>query len=184
MKPNLFIIPGFGESTNDAPYRYLKEKLRGDFHILTYTPKWQYSTANSWINDAKKMLSIIDTSNTIVISFSLGAYIALNTSSIYKFKKNILCSISPFFKEQIHYMPKDAKLFLGKKRMIDFENRTIPSSIKSPSVFLFGSNDWAVGINEAKKLAKKYRASFELIDDASHELTDAYLEKIIFYIKK
>lgn len=183
MKPTVLIIPGFGESINDAPYLSLRSKLNGDFPITRFEPTWGYHTASSWTNELKKKLATIDTKNTIVVSFSFGAYITLLVSSEYKFQKIILCSLSPFFKEQMHNMPKSAQVFFGKKRVADFNTHLLPKSIKCPAIFLFGSDDWPFGISEAKKLAKKYGGVFEIIRDAHHELTDQYLAKIVSYVK-
>ena len=142
-----------------------------------YTPIWKYKTASHWLSDLSGILDSIDVRNTTVISFSLGAYITLIASEIYPFHKVILCSISPFFKEQLSYLPKPAEMFLGKRRFTNFSTHKIPETITCPSVFLFGASDRLVGIDEAKRLAKKYKGIFEVVPNAHHELTNEYLKK-------
>lgn len=183
MKKNLLIIPGFGESTIESPYNEFIKKNKKDFNIVTYNPVWDYYTASRWLHELKEILHTIDTRNTTVVAFSLGAYITLLAAETWFFKKIILCSISPFFKEQLYLMPKPAEKFFGIKRMRDFSTHLIPKNITCSVVFLFGTEDWSVGINEAKKLSQKYKGIFDFVPNAQHELTDEYIRKVSLYIK-
>jgi pimeloyl-ACP methyl ester carboxylesterase len=182
MNHTLLIIPGFGESTDDAPYVELARMYKGS--VVTFNPKWNYRTATDWLRDLELTLEMLDTQNTSVVSFSLGAYIALLAAESYPFRKVILCSISPFFNEQISYMPPPAQKFFGKRRMKDFSLHTIPKRIKCPVVCMFGSDDWPFAINGGKKLSQKYKGTFELIPNTQHELTHEYLKAIIKYCTK
>ncbi len=182
MKPTLLIIPGFGETTDEAPYKELSSKFKEDYLIVPHTPRWNNYTATTWLENLSEFIKTIDVSKTTVVSFSMGAYITLLVSETYNFKKVILCSLAPFFKEQLHLLPKTAERVLGVKRMKDFETYSIPNSLQCPAVFLFGSDDWPVGIEEAKKLAHTYKAKFELISNSHHELTTEYINIISRYI--
>ena len=77
---------------------------------------------------------------------------------------------------------KDCTIIDLSTNMKDFETYSIPSSLQCPAVFLFGSDDWPVGIEEAKKLAHTYKAKFELISNTHHELTTEYINIISRYI--
>jgi len=182
-KNTLLVIPGFGESADKKPYSTIMKKYQNVFEILPYTPIWNYRTASDWLKDLSNVLEKLDTKNTIVFAFSLGAYLTLLQAENYPFKKIILCSLSPFYKEQLHLMPEIAKKYLGKRRITDFASHHIPRTIKSPAVFLFGSDDWIVGIDEAKKMSEEYQVTFELIPNTPHELTDKYLERVYFHIE-
>lgn len=182
MKQNLLIIPGFGESTDEFPYQFLSKKYKKKFNVIMHNPIWKYRTASDWLRGLQGIINSIDVPNTTVVSFSFGAYITLIASEIYPFHKVILCSVSPFFREQLSHLPKPAEVFLGKRRFADFSTHKIPKTIISPSVFLFGSADWSVGIDEAKRLAKVYKGTFEVVPNTYHELTDEYLKKIASYI--
>ena len=82
-------------------------------------------------------------------------------------------------------MPKFAEKFFGERRLADFSTHKIPETITCPSVFLFGASDRLVGIDEAKRLAKKYKGIFEVVPNAHHELTNEYLKKQLhIYINK
>lgn len=185
MKKNLLIIPGFGETTSESPYKEFAKKHVGDYNVITFTPRWDYSVASKWLIELENKLAKIITEDTIVVAFSLGAYITLLAAHKYQFKQVILCSLSPFFKEQLHKLPDSAKAFLGKRRINDFYTYPIPSKVKQSSyIFLFGAKDWVVGIQESKKMAKKYNGTFNLVDDAPHELTEKYLSMINYFLIK
>ncbi len=183
MKKSLLLIPGFGESISDTPYQNLIKAHKQQYSVFTFTPKWNYSVPSDWLAELELMLSKIDTDITTVVSFSLGSYIALLAAQNYKFKKLILCSLSPFYSEQLSEMPDPAKVFFGKRRVNDFAKHKIPKHInKSSVVFLFGSHDWPLAIKEAKKLSKKYHGAFEIVPNTHHELTDEYLQLIHSYL--
>lgn len=184
MKPRLLLIPGFGEPATDAPYPTLRKKLEHKFQVSIHTPRWSYATASMWLRDLEKSLNAFETAHVTVVSFSLGAYITLLASEAHPFKKIILCSLSPFFKEQMPKMPKGARVFFGKRRVLDFSTHSIPKTIKSPAIFLFGSEDWDMGIEEARKLSKKYGGTFDIIEGAHHELTPEYIEKIVTFVER
>ena len=182
MKRTLLLIPGFSESATNAPYVTFTEKFKDEFCVVTHTPNWNNGTASNRLVDLKIILNTLEIKNTTVVSFSLGAYIALIAAETYPFQKVILCSLSPFFDEQLSHMPTAAKKYLGINRVNDFSNHLIPQSITCPSIFLFGSLDWSFGIDEARKLASKYNGIFEIIPDTPHELTEEYLLKISAYV--
>ena len=57
-----------------------------------------------------------------LIWFSFWAMIALRLSQKYKFNKVFLCSLSPYFSEDLFVHPKYYKSVLWIKRWKDFEN--------------------------------------------------------------
>ena len=178
MRKTLLIIPGFKESTVEAPYQELLRRNENEYTIITHTPHWNNKTATDWVQDLKVILSDIDVHNTTVVSFSLGAYITLILAETYAFEKVIVCSLAPFFKEQLPMVPPQAEKVLGVKRMKDFANHLVPQNLACPAVFLFGENEWPIAKEEAKRLAKQYEAEFEIIPKASHELTEEYINTI------
>lgn len=183
MKQTLLIIPGFGESATEGPYRELARIFKGEFNVVPYTPKWNYRTATDWLHDLEQVLEKIDVEHTTVVAFSLGAYLALLTAESHTFKKVIPCSLSPFYAQQLSSMPQAAKKFLGKRRIKDFGSHSIPKVIKCPAVFLFGSDDWSFAIKEAQKLSQQYKGIFQLIDNTQHELTKEYIKVITAHIR-
>ncbi len=174
------IIPGFGESGSDKQYRELKKKIISSFgaKVLNYDPIWDRKTIKNWVADFDEKFKNYDFKILTIIGFSMGAYTALVLSSKHKFKKIILASLSPYFKENLENLPKEAINFMGKNRIKEFSNISIPKEIKSESVFLFGDQDWPIAVSQAKKLSSLYKGKFVSVENTEHELTDDYIKKI------
>ena len=185
MKKTLLLIPGFGENTKEFPYSELissAEKI-GFNKIIEINPLWNYRTATDWYAEILEKLKDIDSENTVAVGFSLGAYVLLQLSEKKKFYKSIICSISPYFKEQILKMPKEAKVFFGKRRVEDFKKHSLPVKNNSKKIFIFGDQDWPYAIEESKLLAKIHTSEFKLVKDSGHELTNNYIKVIIDNLK-
>ncbi len=180
----LLLIPGFGDSTSDEPYQKIIKRYQKQYRVISYNPQWSYRTATDWLEGLDVVLKSVDARQTTIIAFSLGAYLALLASEKCNFKKVILCSISPLYKEQLHLLPPVAKRYLGKRRLTDFNKHSIPKRVLSKPVFMFGADDWSVGISEAKKLARSYQAPFVLVPDTPHVLTDLYLRRLFEELDK
>jgi predicted alpha/beta hydrolase family esterase len=179
-KIQIIIIPGFGESGMDEPYKKLKNEIESSLNknVIFYNPVWNRKTIENWITDFDVKFKDYDLKKMTVIGFSMGAYITLALSNKYEFKKIIVASLSPYFKENIKDLPKEASKFMGKKRMKEFANVSIPKEIKSSSIFLFGEQDWPIAISQAKKMASLYGGKFISIKNTGHELNSDYIQKI------
>ncbi|HRH22520.1 MAG TPA: alpha/beta hydrolase [Candidatus Paceibacterota bacterium] len=180
MTKDVLIIPGFGENETEESYKKLKERILavGDSTVRFYNPKWNRGTTKNWLADFEKTSGIKP--ETIVIGFSMGAYITLLLAEHHNASKIVFASLSPYFKENISLVPDSAKKFFGKKRIEDFLRYSVPENIKTQNpVFLFGELDWDIAIDQAKRLAKKYNGLFEFIGNTPHELTEEYINKIV-----
>ncbi len=180
MMKDVLIIPGFGENETEESYKKLKERIlaASNSTVRFYNPKWNHGTTKNWLADFEKMSEIKP--ETIVIGFSMGAYITLLLAEHYNASKIVLASLSPYFKENINLVPDSAKKFFGKKRIEEFLKHSVPEKIKTQNAtFLFGDLDWEIAIDQAKRLAKKYNGAFEFIENTPHELTEEYIKKIV-----
>lgn len=181
MQQILLIIPGFGENTEEKPYQEISKyaKSVGYTKIVEINPTWNDTTASDWYEEVKKGISQLKTNETTVVAFSFGAYISLILAKDLNFKKVIFCSFSPYFKEHLADIPEVAKEFLGKKRIDDFKNFSLPVKLSSEkNIFLFGEKEWSYAIEQAHKYSKKQKSTFKLIKNAIHELNDEYLKEI------
>lgn len=185
MKKTLLVIPGFGESTKEEQYKKLISLAKKDFDkIIEVNPVWNHRTVTHWYQDVLKSLSGVNPENITAVGFSLGAYILILLSEHMNFNKTLLCSLSPFFKEQLSKMPEGAQDFFGKRRVKDFHKHHLPKKTQSSqTIFLFGTEDWVYAINQSEILAKVFKSEFVRIPGTGHELTDDYIEEIIKKIK-
>lgn len=187
MNKNLIIIPGFGETTRQPSYRQIAIFAREKgFNVLVFNPKWQRRVATDWINEFKQFIKRHAplSRNTVVLGFSFGAYIAINATQNIKFKKLLLCSLSPYFRDDITKLPALAYKILGARRMKDFRKYAFPSVSQEPAVFFVGDKDLSMVVERTKKSYKQWHSpkKLEIVRGAEHVIDKKYLERIKRYI--
>lgn len=173
-KKIIFMIPGFGESTKDQAYSTISKELKLlRYQIVPHQPQWKNNTIKKWLVDFQKILKQYD-SKPAILGFSFGAYIALLAAQNFKFSKMILCSLSPYFKEDIKHLPPIAHKMLGKKRIQDFSNYAFPKDLKIPAVFLVGDQDMELVVKRSIISHRQYRGAkkFILVKGAEHDLNN------------
>lgn len=180
LKKHFYIIPGFGETISDAPYKeiitFLKNKK---YNVIFYQPKWKWNTMDRWLSDFRKIL--YKDSESIALGFSLGANILALSTESYTFKKVIFCSISPYFKNDLKHLPTLASKILGKRRMIAFSKYNFPETSNIPAFFIYGEKEAELIPNGNKihfdmwKGNKKYR----IVKGAEHDISNTEYIKTI-----
>lgn len=182
MKKIIYIIPGFGERVSDTPYPYLSKILKEKGYIVKkYQPKWEYRTINNWVKDFHDFLLKENDCKPIILGFSFGAMIALLEAKNFIFNKLILCSLSPFFKQDLKKISPVALKILGKKRMRDFKQNEFPDDLKTSSIFIFGSLEEEKFDFNIKNIIKKYSGpkNVFVVSEVGHDISNPrYLEKI------
>lgn len=178
----LYIIPGFGESTKDTPYQeIIKDAKKQGFETVTFDPIWKRKTIKNWLEDFNLLIKTKGEKDSIVIGFSFGAYIAVLSSIDHKFKKIILCSLSPYFEDDIKELPPLAHKILGKKRIEDFSKNKFPTKVNTPAIFIVGDKDFPLLIEEVKKNYKRWAGpkKVKILKDVKHNIgDDLYLKTI------
>lgn len=177
MPKTLILIPGFGGTTNGKPYQdiisYAKSKK---YTIIPINPIWKYRTVSHWYEDAQNKIKGISPKDTVLLGFSLGAYIALLLAQHTPFHTTILCSLSPYFKEQLKDTPAIVKQILGKRRIQDFERHSLRRDLVSKkNTILFGDKEWEYAKHEGEKYSHTQKANFISVPDTEHELNQNYL---------
>ena len=90
-----------------------------------------------------------------------------------------MCSVSPYFKEDLKFIPQDSLNFFGKRRVKDFKLHSTPIFNTKTHIY-FGDQDWPMAIEKAKKLAQGSKlVTFSLIKGVGHDISDhLYIEAI------
>ncbi len=183
---SILIIPGFGENVSLRDYREIGRRCKKELpwaNVVFHQPRWAYRTAAKWIQDASQSLEKLGPESTYVLGFSLGAYVGLFLGDRFKILGAALCSLSPFFAEEMAAVPASARKFLGARRVQDFSARRAPTKLTVRPDFFFGNHDWPAGIKVAERLAKRYGGTFRTVADAEHELTPRYIDALVAVIK-
>lgn len=183
-KKYFVIIPGFGETGKEKPYKELAvNATEKGFVVYVIEIQWNFRTLSQWIKQVEEYIERkeIVPKRTILFGFSFGAEISLFVSNKQTFSKVLLASPSPYFSENLQYIPQESKVFFGIRRMIDFKKYLYTSvcNLKSShAILFFGENDWDIGIKTSKKVAKKNEVDFLLVPKSGHELTVEYINEI------
>ncbi|MGB8816173.1 MAG: hypothetical protein WCC74_03030 [Minisyncoccia bacterium] len=182
MKQTIYIIPGFGESLRDAPYldfiEYLKSKK---YNVVFYQPKWKWNTIERWLEDFNKIIDKNYQNDSIILAFSLGAYIAVLSTKYHTFSKLILCSLSPYFSNDINFLPKIAEKILGRRRFTAFRKQDFPNNTKTPAIFLCGSEEKDLFPNGDKKYFDLWKGKKKriIVSNSDHDISNPnYVKEI------
>lgn len=184
----LYIIPGFGESIKDDGYKRISMFAnKNGYKVIPIEVVWKNRTASRWLTQIREVVDLNGHDNATVLGFSFGAYLTILLSQEYKFKKIIVCSLSPYFSDDIKNLPMLAHKILGKRRIENFKQIHFPKNNLTSVVFYIGLEDLDIVINRVKKAYKVWRGNKEIIsiDKVGHEIeNESYLQKIFDKLKK
>jgi len=178
----IIIIPGFGESVENATYPVIKKEIKSlGYNVVFHQPKWKRNTIKKWLSDFKEFLKKFEGIKPIVLGFSFGAYISIISAKDFRFSKIILCSLSPYFKDDIKNLPPIVYKILGQKRINDFKDYELPKNLGIPAIFLVGDKDINIVIQRSVSAYKKYKGNKKIIKikGAEHDLNNKnYIDEI------
>lgn len=187
MKKTLYLIPGFGETSSDPAYvRISRVAKEAGYHVVPFDPTWDRSAATRWVADFSRIVERDGAKNASVIGFSFGAYIAVLAAKKYDFNRLYLCSLSPYFKDDLPHIPDAAWKALGSRRKADFSSHSFPEDIGASAVFFVGEHEIRY---ELQAVEKRYRAwkgekKYIVVPDADHDLESGeYLDSLLSEIK-
>lgn len=160
----VFIIPGFRHKIGQKAYRLLKQRLKNEgFIVAPIAVPWKGSTiadnTEFFLKKYNEKLAKlkISSKNVYFLGFSYGALIAFLAATKISVKGLVLCSLSPFFKEDLpKTLPKNIS-GLEEKRFAEFAKlrvKTLTKKIKAKSVCVL------YGENESKRVIKRSKSTF------------------------
>ncbi len=188
MKKTIFIIPGFRHTPSQKAYKTLASLLKkeGYFPIPVIIP-WQHRTISENTEYFLKEYKKIRRSEKHILGFSYGAMIALIASTKVDVSGLILCSLSPFFKEDV-YQKKSKQTY----QYADFSRLhfgRLAGRIKAKQILML------YGAKEEKSLIKRVNEAYYQIPSShkylmpiqktEHDIGDKrYLQKIQYATKQ
>jgi len=192
MQKIAYIIPGFGES-----YKLKKGYNRiADFFIeygikpIHVQINWHDKKPYQFARYIKQFLSQYKKSKNTkvyILGFSYGATVAFLSESKTHSTALILCSLSPYFKEDLKRLnPKWIKSFRKDFINSEYSFNKVAKKIKTRTYFVFGSKeDTSVSrrARAAKRLIK--RSSLSIARGAKHNISQKeYLVQVKKIISK
>lgn len=185
MKRVAFIIPGFGHTPKLQIYQDIacEFEKKGIEAVILDIP-WNRKVMSDYVKVFKEKYQQLSFDEGYVLGFSFGAMISFISSPELKFKTQILCSLSPWFKEDLPYLKAWWKKVVGKRRVSDltgFSYRDLARDIDCRTILLAGSKE-EIEVernNQAVFSLLKCPKEYFVIEGAKHDITqDLYREQI------
>jgi len=124
----LYLIPGYKHTLTTPGYRELMLSLERWGYKSEFIPiSWEYRVMSDYIQEANDAIQI--SWDDIILWFSFGAMIALQLAEQSKCKQVILCSLSPYFSEDLKTASKYSLWKLWIRRYKDFLENYLENSI-------------------------------------------------------
>ena len=184
MRKVAYIIPGFTEYINEKKYIKIAGffKSRGIKPILTQIT-WKYKTMSDYVDEFLDKYEEIDNQEVYLFGFSLGSMISFIASNKIRPKALILCSLSPYFNEDLKYVKKWWAGMVGKRRMKDYRNHSfnkIAKTNRSKIILIAGSKEPKEVGRRVKDANKKLKNSkLIIVEGAKHDIKNKDYMKTI-----
>lgn len=152
VKKTIFIIPGFRQTPSQRAYISLKKMLRKiGYYPVVVRMGWKNTTFVQNTDNFIKVYNSVRRKKKYILGFSFGAMIAFNAATKVKSSGLILCSLSPFFEEDVPF----AK----------FNCSQLAKKVKTKQVrFIYGQN-------EARTLIERTRKAYREINKKDKTIT-------------
>ena len=169
----VYIIPGFLESASFKRYKKVIELLwKKDFIVIGVRIDWKKQSMHDYV---EQFLKTMPEKNSYILGFSYGAMIALLSARKVKPKILILCSMSPYFKEDL-----DATISAYGKKLEKHHTKRLLEGFKK---YPFGSIARHVmcktvliaGDKETVIRGKNYRLVLNRAKDANAKIKNSQL---------
>jgi pimeloyl-ACP methyl ester carboxylesterase len=171
-----YIIPGYKENVHGEGYAKIISLFeRQNTKVVPVNIQWEYRTFSNYVS---QLLAQIKSNHRqpILLGFSFGAVVAFLSAPLVHPEKLYLCSLSPFFKEDLSMASKQSLKSLGKKRKREMEKISFHESarrVTCATTLIVGSAEEPAVIlrtQEASKLIKS--STLTIADGASHCVSD------------
>lgn len=164
----IFIIPGFKHQPKNKAYKEIANMLKKEgYYPILITIPWKQTTISQNSEYFLQKYKKINSKKKYILGFSFGAMIALLASTKVNVSGLILCSLSPFFKEDLSKTNNRCIFALSTKRYQDFlklHSKTLAKQIKARKIIML------YGTGEDKLLKKRVKQTFNHISSAQKYL--------------
>ncbi len=190
MTKTVYVIPGYTESTKLIGYKKAMQffSCQG-IKPVPITITWKYRTMSDYVKQFLQQYHSPHGKDVYLFGFSFGAMIALIAAATIKPKLLLLCSLSPYFKEDLPFLKKHWKKSIGTRRIRDLKQHPFNRLAKKIScnvILVAGSKESKQIWRRARDANKKLRKS-KLItaSGAKHKLSQKeYLDTVRQIISK
>jgi hypothetical protein len=178
MKTVLF-VPGYTEGLKSRNYGSLLRVIRESGYRAKFVPiNWTRTVIDDWVRELNSEYCKHDSATTILAGFSFGAVTAFTVAADRNPYELWLCSLSPYFAEDLSSLSESWLTLIGKRRARAFSRVRFSDKAKlircKTSIFVgeLEAIKYPLLLTRAKKAHKAIRQS-ELIHvlDCGHDVT-------------
>lgn len=167
-KKTVFIIPGHRHKPWQKAYKNIAGVLKKQgFFTISIPIPWGKTTISQNTDYFIKEYKKVKRKDKYILGFSFGAIIAFIAATKVTTKGLILCSLSPYFKEDLRKSKKNKLESLSQiqyKDFLEFKSKVLAKRIKAKKIFML------YGDMENKLLVDRVNKTFSQI-----ELREKYL---------
>lgn len=193
MHKVVYVIPAYSESTKYKRYKkILPLFMSRGFEVIPVKIKWKNNTMTDYVNQFLKNYK--PKKDSYLFGFSFGAMITLISARKVKPKMLILCSLSPYFKEDLpavkQIFGKPLKKYFKKRDFEDLEKYSfnkIAKNVKCETILIAGDREvvirrknYPIVLNRSKEAKKKIKYSkLVVVKNGKHDISQkVYLNAI------
>ncbi len=146
---------------------------------------WDRRVMTEWVTEFEQFFAKYRGVKNYVLGFSYGAMIALASAKRVHPDKLFLCSLSPYFNEDLPKIPVRWKKFIGKRRVQDFKKfrvAEITKETKIPTTVFLGeveAKKFSTLEYRCRETAKHLKASLITIPGAPHDIGNAHYQQAL-----
>lgn len=143
MAKTIFIVAGFRHKADEKQYEWMRDFFKSKGYIVKIPDiNWSNKVMTDYIDQFTDYYNKNKSDSNAIIGFSYGAMIALISASHTKPDQLILCSLSPYFSEDLGKLKKSWKKSIGRRRADNFKkykSSEIARIIESRTTIIYGS---------------------------------------------
>ncbi len=171
-----YIVPGGHERTTQNIYRKIGSMFRKKGFTVKYVQiNWWYRTPRDWVAQLQRAYK--PSKRDVFFGFSFGAWTSFVAATEVHVDRLILCSLSPYFKEDL---PGLRKYWwyrrVGKRKLKDFENyefRELYKKIKCKTILICGSKEAECLKSRVEGAHRKIKGSrLVLVKGSKHDISN------------
>lgn len=179
----IYLIPWYKHTIETSWYRELIVKFEEQWYEVEFIEiSWKYKVMSNYITQADEQIK--GTEDSLILGFSFWAMISLKIAEKYTFQKVILCSLSPYFSEDLALLPLRYKLNLWIRRWIDFGRNYSENNIQNAQ---WNQYTMIYGWVETQRLQARCWKMIEklnidkiwIVDEVGHDIADETYQKMI-----
>jgi pimeloyl-ACP methyl ester carboxylesterase len=174
----IFIVTGFKQAKHNAQFKWMRPYFsKLGFEVKVFAADWDYRVMSDYLSDFELFYAKNKSEQNYVLGFSFGAMIALLSARTLQPDRLYLCSLSPYFKEDIQKIRKTWERLIGVRRKRDFQLHSAKKASQQlivPTVVLYGEAE-GVKFPNLKKRCEYVadllpKSTLVVVKDASHKI--------------